>query len=659
MRILSIILILHLSTLLIGNCDPYLSKRSPRVANYKIDVTLDNQTKCLEATQELIWINHSPDTVYAMHFYMYQNAFKNTESTFIKTSEGAVFGNDVSKRPKDDWGWIEVLSAKRSGKELINNARYIQPDDDNTDDETVLQIPLDYPLLPGDTLFLQMEWAEKIPKIFARSGYEREDFFNMVHWFPQAGVWEQDKTGKWGWNCHQFHRRTEFYGDFGVYDVNITLSNNLIIGASGCEVDNKDNGDGTKTVSYHAEDVIDFAWCAYPHFKVVEDQWEHVYIRLLIPPEHYHHRHRIISAVKHSLQYLSEHVGPYYYSSITIMDPPLLGLKSGFMEYPTYITGGSFAIFPSGIRTLESLIVHEFSHQYFMGMIASNEKEEPWLDEGFVTFHEDKIMESMYGIDGSLFNILGYKVNNSSFSRHEYVSLSNPSCGPIARSGWEITEGFKGITYSKTATMLKTMEGMMGEQELVQLMKGYFTKYCFKHPRGKDFIDHVKDFLVSSSKPDALGDINLFFDQIVYGTDVLDYSVAGISYFKDVSGKGIFDTNGTKEYKEGKKEELINSKALLHRKGGVILPVDVRFTFENGEVINTLWCGEERSKTFIFKRNSKLVTVEIDPEMKLYLDLNLNNNSLTSKAKITPALKIASKVMYWVNNMVQTFGILI
>jgi hypothetical protein len=661
MRIIVTIILLHLGYFLsLAQCDPYLDvAHSNRVANYKIDVTLDDETKCLEASQELIWINHSPDTVFAMRFYMYQNAFKNTESTFMKSAEGDVFGDDVSKRPIEEWGWIEVLSAKRNGLELIDNAAYVHPDDDNIKDETVLEIPLNNPLLPGDTLNLEMQWAQKIPRIFARSGYERESFYNMVHWFPQAGVWEQDKEGKWGWNCHQFHRRTEFYGDFGVFDVNITLAKHLVTGASGCEVDLKDNGDGTKTVSYHGEDIIDFAWCAYPHYEVIEEQWEHVYIRLLIPPEHCHHRFRILKTVKHSLQYLTENVGPYPYTSITVVDPPLLGLKSGFMEYPTFITGGSIALFPTGIKTLESLIAHEFTHQYFMGMVASNEKEEPWLDEGFVTYHEDKIMESMNGTNGSLFDILGYKVNNSSFSRHEYVSLDNPSCGIIARPGWEIREGFKGITYSKTATMLKTMEGMMGEAEFIQLMKGYFNRYKFKHPRGEDFINYVKDFMIHSINPMALGDVDAFFDQIVYSTDILDYSAANISYFKVTEGKGFFGSLKEKEFSEGKQGEMINSKALVHRKGGVILPVELRFTFEDGHVFNELWSGKETSKTYIFQHSSKMISIEIDPECKLYLDLNLNNNSLTVQPKKTPALKIASKVMYWVNNLVQTFGILI
>ena len=659
MERLFIPILLFISCSLLAECNPYLTKvNSQRVANYSMDVTLDNETKCLDGQTKLVWINHSPDTVFNMHFYMYQNAFKNTESTFMISSEGDVFGDDISKRSLDDWGWIEILSAKRGALELIENARYIQPDG-NKSDESVLQIPLDQPLLGGDTLVLDLIWSEKIPKIFARSGHERADFYNMVHWFPQAGVWEEKSEGNWGWNCHQFHRRTEFFADFGVYDLKLTLAEELVVGSSGCILSEKNHGNGMKTLEMHAEDVIDFAWCAYPHFEVIEDQWEHVYMRLMIPPEHEHLSDRLIAAVKHSLKYMTANVGPFPYSSITILDPPLLGLKSGFMEYPTYITGGSFALFPKGIRTLESLIAHEFAHQYFMGIVATNEKEEPWMDEGFVTYHEDKIMESMYGTDGSLFNLVGYKVNNSSFSRHEYMSLENPSCGAIARTGWEIKEGFKGITYSKTATMFKTMEGMMGEDNFIAMMKSYFKQWQFKHPKGPNFINHVKDFLRDSEKPLALGDPDKFFDQIVYGTDVLDYSVSNIRSFKKVVGRGVYGSLKNKKKQEGIVKDDITSQVTIHRKGGVVLPVEILFRFDDGTEKRIIWSGEETSKIFNFTEKTKVVTVDIDPERKLYLDINLNNNSLTYEATRAPALKVASKVMYWVQNIIQSVSILI
>ncbi len=660
MRALLFISFILLGNLLWADCDPYLKKaNSARLANYKIDVTLDHVTKCLEAEQVLTWINHSPEPVDALRFYMYQNAFKNTETTFMQSAEGDVFGENPADRPAEEWGWIDVLSAIQNGQELINDSRYVHPDDNNTMDETVLEIPLASPVLPGDTLVLDMVWSEKIPKIFARSGYERENFYNMVHWFPQVGVWEQSPEGTWRWNCHQFHRRTEFFGEFGNYDVNITLADFLVTGASGCETNNVDNGNGTKTVSYHCEDVIDFAWCAYPHFKVVEDDWEHVHIRLMVAPEHKHLAPRLIGAAKNSLSYMAEHVGEYPYTSLTILDPPMLGLKSGFMEYPTYITGGSFAIFPKGVRTLESLIAHEFCHQYFMGMVATNEKEEPWMDEGFVTYHEDKIMEAMYGDDGSLFNILGYKVNNASFSRHEYVSLDNPSCGAIARTGWEINDGFKGITYSKTATMFKTMEGMLGEDEMVRLMQSYFAKHRFSHPRGPQFIAHVKEHVGQSSNPNAMGDIDRFFEQLVYGVDILDYSVTNISYFIETSDRGYVNNGENRDFVEGVKSEKIKSKILVHRQGGVVLPVDLRVTYEDGTQETVAWSGEENTKIFIFENDTKVITAEIDPEYKLYIDVNLNNNSLTLEPKKTPSLKIGSKMMYWVHNLIQGFGIFI
>ena len=138
--------------------------------------------------------------------------------------------------------------------------------------------------MPYDTLELDMYFTAKLPKTIVRSGYSKDDFHLFVHWFPQAGVFQQDEDGNWYWNCHQFFRRTEFYADFGSYDVEITASDHLVIGASGCLIDQRNNDDNTQTVRYYIDDVIDFAWTAYPHFEEYEQKWKGVNIRLLIPP---------------------------------------------------------------------------------------------------------------------------------------------------------------------------------------------------------------------------------------------------------------------------------------------------------------------------------------------------------------------------------------
>lgn len=137
---------------------------------------------------------------------------------------------------------------------------------------------------------------------------------------------------------------------------------------------------------------------------------------------------------------MESRIAKYPYPSITVVCPPLHGLKSGLMEYPTLITTGSVYGMPNNIRTTESLVVHEFIHQYFMAVVANNEKEEPWLDEGFSTYYEDRIIDTAFGKSKSLVDILGIRFDNRELTRLEYTTMRNPREGIIARPAWFLTK---------------------------------------------------------------------------------------------------------------------------------------------------------------------------------------------------------------------------
>lgn len=639
------------------DCNPYFdTPHSPRIANYDIKVELDYETKMVGATQKLTWLNTSPVEVNEIRMYLYVNAFKNAKTTYLKDI-GNMFGNSLSDRAEDSWGWVDILKINTgTGEDLIDNIHFAYPDDNNQYDETVLNVPLSTPLAPGDTIVLDLDWKMKMPETISRCGYSKSGFFMFSHWFPQAGVFEQNREGEWGWNCHQFMQQTEFYSDFGVYDVEITTTDQLVIGASGCKIKDQKNDDGTQTVAFHVEDVIDFAWAAYPYYDIMEDQWEHVSIKLMISEEHCMFADRLINAVKKSLEYLTEHVGPYPYTTITIMDPPFNGLRSGFMEYPTFITGGSLAYFPEGIRTLECLIVHEFCHQYFMGMLASNEKEEAWLDEGFVTYMEGKIIDYMFEEKKSIFDIFGYQLGKREMSRIEYTGLRDPGVGSFARPGWEIKEGWRGLVYRKAATVLETLGGMIGEEEMHDLMRTYFDRYKFKHPRAEDF-EAVANEVVKKHHGDKFGEnLDWFFDQAVYGSAVCDYAVTGLWYRGENGESGFFGSGDDKIYKNEKsKDGSINVR--VERLGDMTIPVEVKFVTEDGEVIMKEWDGKDKVKYFEFDKSQTMKSIHIDPEQKIYMDIDLNNNSLVYDPPKSALYKYGAKALYWVQNALHSVSL--
>ena len=226
---------------------------------------------------------------------------------------------------------------------------------------------------------------------------------------------------KGGWNCHQFHHNSEFYSNHSVYDVKITLPVNYIVGTGGMLLGEVKTGTNEKTMTFRAEDIVDFAWTAWPSYVVFTDQWKHVKITLLLPRERTIQAERQLKAVKYALEYLDKNVGPYPWPHLTFVDPPAKGDGSGGMEYTTLFTSASFTGIPVSLHFPEMVTIHEFGHAYFMGILASNEFEEPWLDEGVNQFWESRIMDNYYGADNSMIDHPLLEMSDLSIARSSYV----------------------------------------------------------------------------------------------------------------------------------------------------------------------------------------------------------------------------------------------
>jgi aminopeptidase N len=482
---------------------------------------------------------------------------------------------------------------------------YVQPDDGNKDDKTLVKISLPKPVLPGEKMTLQTEFAVKLPVVFARMGYV-DDFVMAGQWFPKIAVYEPAGTrGRVdeGWNLHQYHGNSEFYADFGIYEVKIKVPSSYIVAATGFPTKPAADDGRLKTYSFYADDVHDFAWSASPHFVYVEEpyatsQLPGVKIKLYLDPAHEPLKARYMAAAKKSLARYSEWYGSYPYSTLSIVVPPAGGNGAGGMEYPTLITGWG-ADDPKPDYELERVLVHEIGHQFWYGMVASNEFEEAWLDEGFTSYTEDKLMESEYGLRSNT------QIESSYITAPE--TLKQPS--------WTFSNHnhYAENVYTRAKLVLKAIERIAGQETMEQIMKAYFQQWKFKHPTTADF----KKIVEAKTKADW----SEFFDQYVYSGKMTDFAVQGIWVKR-------LDENGVVLY-----ENTVLIKAL----GGTYGSVPIRFHFADGTQIDKLWEGKDSEAQFKLVHGSPIDWVSIDP----FHTIAIENKHINSFMRTTVDPKLA------------------
>ncbi len=640
---------------------------SPRIANYEIDVALDAETRTLTATEKLIWYNKTPDTATELQFHLYLNAFRNTKSTFMIESGGTHRGYKLND---DGWGFIEIEKIRlENGADVTDRMEFIHPDNDDSLDQTVFRLPLPRPVRPNKSIVLDIDFTAKLPQPpFARTG-AKEEYFFVGQWFPKIGVFQDGE-----WNCHQYHRNSEYFADFGVYDVKITVPAENIVGATGIRVDLKKNEDGTATHIYHVEDVHDFAWTTSPNFVEFHQQAQDVDIRLLLQKDHVSQAQRHLDAAKVAVEYFQNWYGDYPYPNLTVVDPRRGARGSGGMEYPTLITAGTFYGIPEGVRAPEMVIIHEFGHNYWYGLVASNEFEEAWLDEGINSYSECQIIDDHYEGRGTMIDLMGIKISDRQFHRASYIGM--PDVDPIVQNSWDFYSfaSYGTYTYQKASLILTTLQYYLGEDVMRRIMRTYFERWKFRHPTTQDFIDVANEV--------AGQNLDWYFDQALFTTKVLDYSVRSIFTRKVRKDKGYGFTlavnqdsvnAGTESDSTSLADSLSSPDSLLseddsskadeptmytngvnvRRMGDFIFPVDIRMTFAKGDTIIEHWDGKALWKKFRYVRADKIVSAEIDPFRKIPIDVNFTNNSKTLESNSKGVNKLSVRFLFWMQFLME------
>ncbi|MGH9392048.1 MAG: M1 family metallopeptidase, partial [Vicinamibacteria bacterium] len=225
------------------------ARLSPRNANYRIEVELDPEAKNLTGRETITWKNLQPIEARDLRFHLYWNAWLNNRSTWLQEARLRTTGRNLEDPREGDWSSSEVESIRLipavgvPGIDLTSEASYEAPDDGNPEDRTLMVVRLPEPVPPEGVAQVELTWKAKIPRTFARTGY-RGNFFFLAQWFPKLAVLETS-----GWNAHQFHAGTEFYSDYGDYDVSLTVPSAYVVGATGRETDRRE-ASGKTTYRY-------------------------------------------------------------------------------------------------------------------------------------------------------------------------------------------------------------------------------------------------------------------------------------------------------------------------------------------------------------------------------------------------------------------------
>jgi hypothetical protein len=721
---------------MLGNTHPFAAQRLMKpppldhptiITRYRIEVRLDVETKQLKGRERLIWLNDSQDEIRELRFHLYLNAFKNIDSTYMVEAkrEGRKLGTGINAFDFKHWGFIEVESIRIvDGEDLTRRLEFIRPDDNNPYDQTVMRVTLPQPIPPQGEIHLEMKFTAQLPRVFARTGFRR-DFFLVAQWFPKIGVYEEAgerRRAEGGWNCHQFHASSEFYADFGIYDVDITVPSDYAVGATGGIPRRQHvNGDGTTTYNFYQEDVHDFAWTASPRFiRVGRDFAAHqqvtdqeiaemmrilglpreqieltdVKVILLIQPEHDDQIERHFRAIFNAMKYYGLWYGRYPYTTLTVVDPPRGADGAGGMEYPTLITAGTDWWAPRRVLSPESVIVHEFGHQYWYGLVANNEFEEAWLDEGVNTYSQGRGLEMAYGPSHFYERFFGIPVPGQRWleiklplvpfmgvdsiplgTYWQYIPqyewqrrwsryIAHADLDVMRRSAWEYltADSYRTNSYDKPALLLRTLENYLGRDLMARVMRTYFQRYRYRHPTTQDFMDTVNEITGL--------DLDWYFDQLLSTGGVVDYAVSDITSEPVEDQRGVYDREGQRvtmpEPNETQDEGLFQTIVTLRRLGSVVLPVKVEILFANGERAQEHWDGRNRWRQFQYIKPARAVSAEIfsatldpgGPSHLLFLDVDFTNNSRRLEPDQLPALRWTSKFLFWIQNLLHQFSAL-
>jgi hypothetical protein len=583
-----------------------LREHAEDVADYTLRAMLDPAQHTVEASGTIHWRNASTRPTSELWVHLYLNAFKNDRSLFLRER----VGGRGSSSP-DAYGSIDLrrlaLRDADGTTDLLPSLELHRPDDA---DETDARVALPRAVAPGEAIDLEVTFVDRLPSIVERTGYQ--DRFHMVgQWFPKIARLEPDGT----WAHFPFHHLAEFYADFGTYDVTLDVPEAFTIGATGPVVESRVQS-GRRVERHVQGDIHDFAWTAWDRWQSRHETIDGVDVTILYPRGFDDLAAREMAAVRFALPFDSAHYGKYPYPVLTIVHPEFDASEAGGMEYPTLITADSPWLTPPQLLYPEVVTVHELGHQWFYGLVATNEAAWPFLDEGVNEFAETDAMTRWRGPGSAL------QVGELQVSDADVQAVSSTQAvfdQPIAQPASAFSSGalYARLVYSRTAALLVTLGRVYGEDAVARALGSYTRRYRFEHPGPDEFLGAFRDAMgapVADTMRIAL------FDK-----GWIDYAV----------------------------ENVHEHRAVLHRRGTLVMPVDVELVLADGTRRRETWDGTGDTKTIEVPSPATLRAVVVDPDHRITIDGNPENNFAAASGAGSATPRSLERALYWMELALQ------
>jgi hypothetical protein len=510
--------------------------------HFEIDVRLDDEKHMLHGYEKLTYVNNSPNELTYIYMHIWPNAYKDNSSALAQQlkENGELF---FYYAKDEDRGYIDSLDWHVDGEMVPAEIDYKNPD--------IVKLILTKPIAPGGQVIITTPFRVKIPSgRISRLGHIGQQY-QITQWYPKPAVYDLN-----GWNPIPYLDQGEFYSEFGTYDVKITLPRNYVLGATGDIVDNQaetdwltqlaeitkakkefDKKDLTfpasstemKTIHFHQENVHDFAWFCDKRYNVLKGEVELPHSKrkvtswVMFTNQYAHLWKDAIEYVNDAVYYYSKWNGDYQYNHCTAVDGALSA--GGGMEYPNITVIGG--VNSPGI--LETVIMHEVGHNWFYGMLGSNERVHGWMDEGINSANELRYNETKYpngalvgGKNGpnamaGMFDLGRYK-QKAQYYQFYCLSARQDHDQPIeTHSADFIPLNYAAIMYSKSAVCFDYLRGYLGDSLYDKCFQTYFDRWHFKHPQPGDIRAVFEE--VSGRQ------LGWFFDDLIGTNKKLDYKV--------------------------------------------------------------------------------------------------------------------------------------